>query len=58
MELTITQNNALYLIQHGVARRRADFLSRMRLLSGSRQDNLSQQGFRGLVPKFYRDNGR
>lgn len=58
MELTITQNSALYLIGHGGAKRRSSFLRKMRLLSPSRLDDVPQRSLRALIPKFHRDNGR
>jgi hypothetical protein len=57
MEPTITQNNALYLIQHGMAKRQATFLSRMRIASRNEPGDV-QRILRGLIPNFHRDNGR
>ena len=57
MELTITQNNALFLLQRGLAKRRATFFSSMRIAS-RKEGNDVRRSLRGLIPKFHRDNGR
>jgi|KBSMisStaDraftv2_1062788.scaffolds.fasta_scaffold744302_1 hypothetical protein len=57
MEPTITQNNALYLIQHGMAKHRETFFWRMRIASRNEPGDV-RRIFRGLIPNLHRDNGR
>jgi hypothetical protein len=57
MEPTITQNNALYLIQHGLSKRRANFLRRMRITSRNDSDD-TRRIFLSFIPTLHRDDRR
>lgn len=60
MELTVTQNIALYAAQHGLSRRRVDFFRDIYAARTSRDPVLRRMAFFGvsLVPQFRRRSRR
>jgi len=60
MESTITQNGALYFLQHKVSKRRAAFFRRYNIAARNEPSDVGQLTFGGahIARRLYRDNGR
>lgn len=54
MEPTVTQNNALYIVQHKIAKRRSGVLSRLSLAAWKQRRVDSQPEIRGNVFRWPR----